>query len=200
MRPFDLSIRPRARRECAEQQKEGQDMDRFFAGGTVNAARRARGRRCSCCTRCCRIARASMRLLPSLPKSFRVIVPELPGFGRSQAAGGKLADIADRMAEAVHNDEAGNGRDRARQWLWRLCRAADGDPSSRYRVHASSLPIAVRRSRKQAARLSATWPPPPRKRTRRHHRFAMRRLFAPEFQAAEPGPDGRPPRGVSQDR
>ncbi len=35
-------------------------------------------------------------IAPELAKSFRVIVPELPGFGRSKALGGGLADVADR--------------------------------------------------------------------------------------------------------
>ena len=45
-------------------------------------------------------------IVPELSKSFRVIVPELPGFGRSQAVTGGLAAVADRMAEAV-KDAAG---------------------------------------------------------------------------------------------
>ena len=40
-------------------------------------------------------------IAPDLVRSFRVIVPELPGFGRSQTVIGTLADIADRMAEVV---------------------------------------------------------------------------------------------------
>src|SRR6185369_9780266 len=41
--------------------------------------------------------------VPELSKSFRVIVPELPGFGRSHAVTGGLAAVADRMAEAVEH-------------------------------------------------------------------------------------------------
>src|SRR5215470_4682974 len=40
-------------------------------------------------------------IAPELSTSFRVIIPELPGFGRSQAVGGGLAGVADRMAEVV---------------------------------------------------------------------------------------------------
>src|SRR5215470_10204150 len=40
-------------------------------------------------------------IAPELSQSFRVIIPELPGFGRSQAVIGGIADIADRMAEVV---------------------------------------------------------------------------------------------------
>ena len=46
-------------------------------------------------------------IVPELSRSFRVIVPELPGFGRSQPVIGELADIADRMAEAVKEASAG---------------------------------------------------------------------------------------------
>src|SRR5450631_2363824 len=59
----------------------------------------ARGRFCFCFIRCCRIGRVSTQ-------SFRVVVPELPGFGGSQAVGGSLAAVADRMAEAL-TDAAG---------------------------------------------------------------------------------------------
>ena len=44
---------------------------------------------------------------PKLSQSFRVIVPELPGFGGSKAVGAGLAAVADRMAEAVREAAAG---------------------------------------------------------------------------------------------
>ena len=47
-------------------------------------------------------------IAPKLSQSFRVIVPELPGFGGSKAVSGGLAAVADRMAEAV-KDAAGGG-------------------------------------------------------------------------------------------
>jgi 3-oxoadipate enol-lactonase len=71
-------------------------MDRQFANGTVNAGETGKG--------------TPLFLLHSLLSdhaSFDAIAPELPGFGRSQAVGGGLAGIADRMAEAVR--EAGEG-------------------------------------------------------------------------------------------
>src|SRR3979411_3286889 len=46
-------------------------------------------------------------VVPKLSQAFRVIVPELPGFGRSQAVSGGLAAVADRMAEAVQDAAAG---------------------------------------------------------------------------------------------
>src|ERR1700760_4453568 len=44
---------------------------------------------------------------PELSTSFRVIIPELPGFGRSDTVDGGLAGVADRMAEVV--SEAAHG-------------------------------------------------------------------------------------------
>jgi len=55
------------------------------------------GRALFCFIRCCRIARASMPSVRNYRKSFRVIVPELPGFGRSHEVKGGLAEVADRM-------------------------------------------------------------------------------------------------------
>src|SRR5258708_27667677 len=49
------------------------------------------------------------RIVPELSKSFRVIVPELPGFGESQAVNGGLAAVADRMAGAI--DDRADGED-----------------------------------------------------------------------------------------
>jgi 3-oxoadipate enol-lactonase len=46
-------------------------------------------------------------IVPRLSQSFRVIVPELPGFGRSRAVSGGLAEVADRMAEAVKDGARG---------------------------------------------------------------------------------------------
>ena len=46
-------------------------------------------------------------IVPKLSPSFRVIVPELPGFGASKAVSGGLAEVADRMAEAVKDAAAG---------------------------------------------------------------------------------------------
>ena len=47
-------------------------------------------------------------IVPKLSQSYRVIVPELPGFGGSQAVGGNIADVADRMAEAVRDAAGGD--------------------------------------------------------------------------------------------
>src|ERR1700679_3493336 len=66
-------------------------MDRLFAQGNINAAQSGDG--------------------PPLffSRSFRVLVPQLPGFGRSPAVAGDFAAVADRMAEAV--SDAAGGKD-----------------------------------------------------------------------------------------
>jgi 3-oxoadipate enol-lactonase len=82
-------------------------MDRLFANGTVNAAVTGKGRPLFL-FHSLLSDRASFDLIaPALAKSFRVIVPELPGFGRSHAVTGSLAAVADRMAEAVKDAAAG---------------------------------------------------------------------------------------------
>ena len=86
-------------------------MDQLFANGTVNAAQsgQQRGKAPALFLFHSLLAdRASFdAVVPKLSQSFRVIVPELPGFGRSQAVSGGLAEVADRMAEAVQDAAAG---------------------------------------------------------------------------------------------
>jgi 3-oxoadipate enol-lactonase len=43
------------------------------------------------------------RIVPQLARDFHVIVPELPGFGASQAVAGGLPAVADRMAKMVRD-------------------------------------------------------------------------------------------------
>jgi 3-oxoadipate enol-lactonase len=76
-------------------------MDRLFAGGTVNATDAGRGTPLFLFHSLLSDRASFNAIAPDLARSFRVIVPELPGFGRSQAVSGSLADIADRMAELV---------------------------------------------------------------------------------------------------
>lgn len=83
-------------------------MDRLFANDTVNAAVTGQGRPLFLFHSLLSDRASFDAVAPTLARSFRVIVAELPGFGRSKAVGGGLADIADRMAEAVR-DAAGGG-------------------------------------------------------------------------------------------
>jgi 3-oxoadipate enol-lactonase len=84
-------------------------MDRQFANGTVNAADSGKGTPLVLLHSLLSDRASFDAIAPELAKSFRVIVPELPGFGRSQAVHGGLAHIADRMAEAVSDAYAGKG-------------------------------------------------------------------------------------------
>jgi 3-oxoadipate enol-lactonase len=82
-------------------------MDRLFAGGTVNAAQTGKGPPLFLLHSLLSDRDSFDAVAPKLSQSFRLIVPELPGFGRSQAVNGGLADIADRIAEAVRDGASG---------------------------------------------------------------------------------------------
>jgi 3-oxoadipate enol-lactonase len=82
-------------------------MDRLFANGTVNAAQSGQGPALFLFHSLLSDRASFDTIVPKLSQSYRVIVPELPGFGGSQAVGGNIADVADRMAEAVR-DAAGD--------------------------------------------------------------------------------------------
>src|SRR5260370_23014395 len=82
-------------------------MDRLLANGTVNAAQRGEGPPLFLLHSLLSDRASFDAVAAQLSQSFRVIVPELPGFGRSQAVGGGLTEIADRMAEAVKDASGG---------------------------------------------------------------------------------------------
>jgi 3-oxoadipate enol-lactonase len=161
-------------------------MDRLFANGTVNAALSGEGPPLFLLHSLLSDRASFDAVVPELSKSFRVIVPELPGFGRSQAVTGGLAAVADRMAEAVK--DAANGRDAivlgngyggfvalqmairhpgiATRFVLADCGAAFSEPGREaFRNMAAAS---------KAKGLSAITD------------VAMRRLFAAEFQAAHP--------------
>ena len=159
-------------------------MDRQFANGTVNAADTGRGTPLVLLHSLLSDRASFDAIAPELAKSFRVIVPELPGFGRSQAVRGGLPDIADRMTEAVR--EVGEGAivlgngyggfialqmairhpGLASRFIFADCGAAfsEGGRDAFRNMAAAS----------KAKGLAAITD------------VAMRRLFAPEFQAANP--------------
>ena len=83
-------------------------MDRLFADGTVNAGQSGQGRALFLFHSLLSDRASFDAITPTLSQSFRVIVPELPGFGGSRAVDGGLAAVADRMAQAV-TDGAGGG-------------------------------------------------------------------------------------------
>jgi 3-oxoadipate enol-lactonase len=161
-------------------------MDRLFANGTVNAAQSGKGPALFLFHSLLSDRASFDAIVPKLSQSFRVIVPQLPGFGQSQAVGGNLAGVADRMAEAVKDgaggDEAivlGNGYggfvalqmairhpDIATRFILADCGAAFSEPGREaFRNMAAAS---------KARGLSVITD------------VAMRRLFAPEFQEQHP--------------
>jgi 3-oxoadipate enol-lactonase len=161
-------------------------MDRLFAGGTVNAAQHGKGAPLFLFHSLLSDRASFDAVVPQLSRSFRVLVPEIPGFGASQAVAGGLGEIADRMARAVgdacNGEKAmvlGNGYggfvalqmairhpDIASRLILADCGAEfseEGRQAFRNMAAAS-----------QAKGLAAITD------------VAMRRLFAPEFQARHP--------------
>ena len=161
-------------------------MDRLFANGTVNAAQAGEGRPLFLLHSLLSDRASFDAIAPSLSKSFRVIVPELPGFGQSPAVTGGLAGVADRVAEAVKD-------------------GADGQEAivlgNGYGVFVA-LQMAIRHPGLAAklvlADCGAAFSEPGREAFRNMAAaskaeglaaitdVAMRRLFAPEFQSAHP--------------
>lgn len=161
-------------------------MDRLYAGGTVNAAEAGGGKPLFLLHSLLSDRASFDAIAPQLARSFRVIVPELPGFGRSRAVIGTLADIADRMVEVVREVAAsgeaivlGNGYGgfvallmaiRHPALATRLILADCGAAFSEEGREAFRTMAAVARSKGLAAITDV----------------AMRRLFAPQFQESHP--------------
>jgi 3-oxoadipate enol-lactonase len=161
-------------------------MDHLFADGTVNAAQAGEGPPLVLLHSLLSDRGSFDAIVPKLSGAFRVIVPELPGFGRSKTVDGNLAAIADRMAAAVKDAAAGeqpivlgNGYGGfvalqmairhpgiAAKFIFADCGAAFSEPGREaFRNMAAAC---------KAKGLSAITD------------VAMRRLFAPEFQADHP--------------
>src|SRR3981081_4858866 len=81
-------------------------MNRLFANGPVHAMQSGKGPFLFLFHSLLSDRASFDAIVPRLSQSFRVVVPELPGFGKSQAVSGALVAVADRMAEAV-TDAAG---------------------------------------------------------------------------------------------
>ena len=161
-------------------------MDQLFANGTVNAAQTGNGPPLFLFHSLLSDRASFDAIVPKLSQSFRVIVPELPGFGQSRLVSGGLADVADRMAEAVRDaaggDEAivlGNGYGGfvalqmairhsgiATRLILADCGAAFSEPG-----REAFRNMAVASKAKGLAAITDV---------------AMRRLFAPEFQEKHP--------------
>jgi 3-oxoadipate enol-lactonase len=161
-------------------------MDRLFASGTVNAAEFGEGPPLFLFHSLLSDRASFDAIVPELSKSYRVIVPELPGFGRSQATGGGLAGVADRMAEAVKDaalaEDAivlGNG-----YGGFVALQMAIGHPGVASRFILADCGAAFSEAGRQAFRNMAA--ASIAKGLSAITDVAMRRLFAPEFQAAHP--------------
>jgi 3-oxoadipate enol-lactonase len=161
-------------------------MDRLFANGTVNAAQFGEGPPLFLFHSLLSDRASFDAIVPRLSQSVRVLVPELPGFGQSLAVRGDFAAIADRMAEFVRDAAGGaeaivlgNGYggfvalqmavrhpDIAARLILADCGAAFSEPG-----REAFRNMAAASKAKGLAAITDV---------------AMRRLFAPEFQAQHP--------------
>jgi 3-oxoadipate enol-lactonase len=165
-------------------------MDRLFANGTVNAAQSGQGSGKAPALflfHSLLSDRASFdAIIPKLSQSFRVIVPELPGFGASKAVSGGLAAVADRMAEAVRDAAQGtetivlgNG-----YGGFVALQMAIRHPAIASKLILADCGAAFSQSGREAFRNMAA--ASKAKGLSAITDVAMRRLFAPEFQARHP--------------
>jgi 3-oxoadipate enol-lactonase len=161
-------------------------MDRRFADGLVNASQTGEGPPLILLHSLLSDRASFERIVPKLSESFRVIVPELPGFGQSAPASGGLAVVAKRMADAVRDcaggEDAivlGNGYG----GFVALQMAVD-HPKAAARLVLADCGAAFSEPGRQAFRNMAA--------ASRSNGLAaitdvaMRRLFAPEFQEKNP--------------
>jgi 3-oxoadipate enol-lactonase len=126
------------------------------------------------------------RVVSPLSQRFRVIVLDLPGFGQSTGFSGGLPDFADRMAAAIRHilgDEQpivlGNGFGG-----FVTLQMALRHPTLASRLVLADSGAAFSEPGRQAFRTMAT--AAAAKGLEAIAETAMRRLFAPEFQAAHP--------------
>jgi len=161
-------------------------MDRLFANGTVNAAQTGQGPTLFLFHSLLSDRASFDAIAPDLARSHRTIVPELPGFGKSAAVDGGLAEVADRMAEAV-TDAAnsgdvtvlGNG-----YGGFVALQMAIRHPEIASRLILADCGAAFSETGRQAFRNIAA--ASREKGLQAITEVAMRRLFAPEFQAQNP--------------
>jgi 3-oxoadipate enol-lactonase len=161
-------------------------MDRLLANNTVNAAQSGEGPPLFLFHSLLSDRASFDAILPRLSRSFRVIAPELPGFGKSRCVSGGLADIADRMAEAVKDGAAGedaivlgNG-----YGGFVALQMAVRHPRIAARLVLADCGAAFSQSGREAFRNMAA--ASKAKGLAAITEVAMRRLFAPQFQAEHP--------------
>jgi 3-oxoadipate enol-lactonase len=161
-------------------------MNRLFANGTVNASQTGKGPLLFLLHSLLSDRASFDAIVPRLSQSFRVVVPELPGFGKSQPVDGGLAAVADRMAEAVRDAAAGDD-------LFVLGNGYGGFVALQMAIRHSGIA-----ARLILADCGAAFSEPGREAFRNMAAaskakglsaitdVAMRRLFAPEFQQQHP--------------
>src|SRR5436305_6075649 len=161
-------------------------MDRRFAGGTVNASQSGQGPPLVLLHSLLSDRASFDAIVPELSKSFRVLVPELPGFGRSEAVSGGLADVADRMADALR--DAAGGEDAIvlgnGYGGFVALQMAIRHPNIAAKLILADCGAAFSEAGREAFRNMAA--AEKAKGLSAITEVAMRRLFAPEFQAANP--------------
>jgi 3-oxoadipate enol-lactonase len=161
-------------------------MDRRFANGTVNAAQYGSGPPLVLLHSLLSDRASFDRVVPQLSETFRVVVPELPGFGQSEAVSGGLAAVADRMAGAV--DDLADGEDVIvlgnGYGGFVTLQMAIRHPNIANRLILADCGAAFSEPGREAFRAMAA--ASAAKGLPAITDIAMRRLFAPEFQQANP--------------
>jgi 3-oxoadipate enol-lactonase len=161
-------------------------MDRLFANGTVNATQSGEGPALFLFHSLLSDRASFDAIVPDLSRSYRVIVPELPGFGKSSAVKGGLAEVADRMAQAV--TEAADGGDVTvlgnGYGGFVALQMAIRHPEIASRLILADCGAAFSEGGREAFRNMAS--ASRAKGLQAITDVAMRRLFAPEFQAQHP--------------
>ena len=161
-------------------------MDRLFAQGTVNAAQSGEGPALLLFHSLLSDRASFDRIAPELSKTHRVIVPELPGFGGSKVVEGGLAGVADRMAEFVK--DAAGGKDTVvlgnGYGGFVALQMAIRHPALATKLILADCGAAFSEGGREAFRNMAA--ASKAKGLAAITDVAMRRLFAPEFQAAHP--------------
>jgi len=161
-------------------------MDRCFANGLVNASQCGEGPPLVLFHSLLSDRASFGRVVPKLSESFRVIAPDLPGFGQSQAMNGGLAAVAHRMADAVQDCACGeetvvlgNG-----YGGFVALQMAIRHPGIASRLILADCGAAFSEGGREAFRNMAA--ASKAKGLAAITDVAMRRLFAPEFQDAHP--------------
>jgi 3-oxoadipate enol-lactonase len=161
-------------------------MDRLFVDGAVNAAETGEGRPLVLLHSLLSDRASFDAVVAPLGRAYRVIVPELPGFGRSRAVDGGLAAVADRMAELVTEVAGsagaavlGNG-----YGGFVALQMAIRHPGLAARLILADCGAAFSEAGREAFRNMATVAKV--RGLAAVTDVAMRRLFAPEFQAEHP--------------